>query len=66
MTVIQGRAPLGNARDIGFSLTGPISWAGRAAQVDATVKTVQECHHTIMEAVVEKRTKARGQDIPME
>ena len=34
--------PLGSARDVGFSLTGPVSWAGRAAQVEVTINTVQE------------------------
>ena len=34
--------PFGSARDIRFSLTGPVNWAGRMAWVEATVNTVQE------------------------
>ena len=56
--------PLGYARDVGFSLMGLISWAGRTAEVVATVNTVQEGHQAISEAVVEKRTKARGPGHP--
>ena len=56
--------PLGNARDVGLSLVGPISWASRAAQVAATVNTVQEGHWAIAEVVVERRTKARGPGHP--
>ena len=52
--------PLGNARDVGFSLTGPINWAGREAQVETMVSTVQEGHQATADAVVEKRIKARG------
>ena len=55
---------LESARDVGFSLTGLTSWASRAAQVEATICTVQEGHHAIAEAVVEKRTKARGPGHP--
>ena len=58
--------PLGNARDVRFSLRGPINWAGRTAMVEATINTVQEGHQSTVDAVVEKRNKARGQDIPME
>ena len=36
--------PFGSARDIRFSLTGSVNWAGRLAQVEATVNTVQEGH----------------------
>ena len=52
--------PLEGARDVGFSLMGPTSWAGRAAQVEATVSTVQDGSHATTEAVIEKRTKAWG------
>ena len=52
--------PLGNARDVGFSLMGPINWTGRTAHVEATINTVQEGFQTTADAVVKKRTKARG------
>ena len=55
---------MGNARDIGFSLKGPISWAGGAAQVEVTLNTVQEGCPAIADAIVEKRTKARGPGHP--
>ena len=58
--------PLGGARDVGFSLMGPTSWAGRADQVEVTVSTMQEGHCAIAEAVIEKRTKQGAQDIPIE
>ena len=58
--------PLRNARDVEFSFTGPVNWAGRTAQVEATVNTVQEGYWTIADTVVEKRTKARGQETPGE
>ena len=56
--------PLEGARDVGFCLMDPTSWAGRTAQVEATVGTVQEGHHAIAEAVIENRTKARGPGCP--
>ena len=51
--------PLGSTRDIGLSLTGPISWAGRAVQVEATQSTVWEGCWAIEE-------KEQRQGIPME
>ena len=33
-----------SSSDIGFSLTGPVNWAGRTEQVEVTVNTVQEAH----------------------
>ena len=63
MIITQGRAPLRSTRDVGFSMMGPTSWAGRAAQVEVTVNTVQEGHWAIA-AVVEMRTKARGPGHP--
>ena len=62
--MLQEGLPLGNARDVGFSLVGPINWAGRTAYVEATVNTVQDGHKAIADAVVEKRTKARGPGHP--
>ena len=43
---------------------GPINWAGRTAYVEATVNTVQEGNQSIVNAVVEKRTKAWGPGYP--
>ena len=52
--------PLGNARNVRFSLTGPINWSGGTVQVKVTVNTAQEGCHAIADAFVEKRAKARG------
>ena len=52
------------ARNIEFGLGGPFNWAGRPTQIEALRKTVQEGHHTIIEAVVEKKMKARGPGQP--
>ena len=57
---------LGNTRDVRFSFIGPINWAIRTAQVEATVNTVQEGWQAIADAVVEKIFKTRGQDVPVE
>ena len=48
------------ARDVKFCLGGPFSWARRSVQIEASRKTMQEGHHAILEAVVEKKTKVRG------
>ena len=50
--------PYTSARDVGFSLTGLINWAGRTAQVEATTNTVQEGHQAIVDTVMEKKTRA--------
>ena len=55
---------MGSTRDIGFSLMGPTNWVSRAAQLEVTINTVQKGYHAIAEAVVEKRTKARGPGHP--
>ena len=55
---------MGNASGVRFSLTGSVNWAGRMAQVEVTVNTIQEGHQAIVDAVVEKRTKARGPGFP--
>ena len=52
--------PLSNAREVGFSLASPVNWAGREAQVELMVSTVQEGCRAITDAFVEKRTKASG------
>ena len=57
---------LGDARDVGFHLGGPVNWASREAQVEMMVSIVQEGHWAIPDAIVEKRTKARGPGCPME
>ena len=56
--------PHREARDIAFSMAGPVIWARRQAQVKMAVSTVQEGHWTIADAVVEKRTKAQGPGDP--
>ena len=48
------------ARDVRFALGGPFNWARRSAQIEASRKTMQEGHCTILEDVVEKKMKARG------
>ena len=58
--------PLGNTRDVGFSLMDPINWAGRSAHVETTINTLQEGCKDIADAVVENRTKARGPGHPRE
>ena len=55
---------MGTARDIRFSLTGPINWAGTTTQVEVIINSVQKGHQVILDAVVEKRTKARGPGHP--
>ena len=52
--------PYNRKRDVEFGLGGPFNWAGRPTQIEALRKTVQESHHTIAEAVVEKKTKDKG------
>ena len=49
--------------DVEFCLGGPFNWAWRSVQIEALRKTVQESHRAILEAVVEKTTKARGQGL---
>ena len=56
--------PLGNARDAGFSLTAPVNLARRMVQVEVTVNTIKEGCWAIADAVVEKRTKAKGPGCP--
>ena len=62
--MITQRGKNGNARYFRFSLTGPVNWAGRVAQVEVTVHTMQEGCWDIADAVMEKRTKDGGQDTP--
>ena len=53
-----------NAQDIELSLRDPVSWTGRAAQVEVTVNTVWEGCQAIVDAVMEKKIKARGPGQP--
>ena len=52
--------PYHRARNVEFDLGVPFNWAGRSVQIEALRKTMQEGHHAILEAVVEKKMKARG------
>ena len=56
--------PYHRTRNVEFGLGGQISWAGRPTQIEASRKTVQEGHHAIIEAVVERKMKARGPEWP--
>ena len=56
--------PYCRARNIEFGMGGLFNWAGRPTQIEALRKTVQEGCHTINEAVVEKKMKARGPGQP--
>ena len=56
--------PYHRARDVKFGLGSPFNWDGRSAQLKALRKTMQEGHHTILEAVMEKKRKARGPEQP--
>ena len=56
--------PFGSARHIRFSLTGPVNWARRMVQVEAIVNTAQKGHQAIMDAMMEKKTKASGPRCP--
>ena len=49
-----------NAQDVKLSLRGPVTWAGRTSQVEATLHTIQEGHRAMVHAVMEKKTKTRG------
>ena len=40
--------PIGDARDVGFHLGGPVNWARREDQVEMTASTVQEGHWAIV------------------
>ena len=62
--MLKERLSLGDARDVGFCLGGPVNWAGREAQGEKMVITVQEGCQAIADAVVEKKTMARGPGQP--
>ena len=44
--------PLGDARDVGFCLGSPVNCAGREAQVEMMVSTVQEGHWAIADTIM--------------
>ena len=48
-----------SAQDVELGMRGPVNWASRTARVETTVNTVQEGHRAIMDAIMEKKTKAR-------
>ena len=50
--------PYHRARNVELSLTGPLT--GRSVYMEVSRETIQEGCHTILEAVVEKKMKARG------
>ena len=56
--------PYHRARNIEFGLGGPFNWAWRPAQIEALKTSMQEGHHTITKAVVERKMKARGPGWP--
>ena len=56
--------PLGDSRDVGFHLGSPVNLAGGETQVEMMVSSIWEGHQAITDAVVEKRTKARGPGCP--
>ena len=60
--------PYCKARNVEFGLGDPFNWAGRSVQIEALTlkKTIPECHHAILKAVVEKKTRARGPGWPWE
>ena len=51
---------LDDARDVGFHFGSPVNRARREAQVETVVSAVQVGHWAIKDAIMKKRTKARG------
>ena len=51
--------PYHRARYVEFCLGCPFNWVRGPAQIEASIKIVQEGCHVIIEALVEKKTKAR-------
>ena len=49
-----------NAQDVELSLRGPVSLAGRTLQVEMTINTMEEDPQAIVNAIMEKKTQARG------
>ena len=56
--------PYRSAKDVESSFRVPVYWARRTLQVEASSNTVQEGHWAIVDAVMEKKTKARGPGCP--
>ena len=44
--------PLGDARDVGFHVPGPVNWAGREAQVEMTV-SMKHCTARSCQAIAD-------------
>ena len=59
-TFPEWRTFLSRVKDIEFCLEGPCKWAGILAQMERTVKTVQGGCWAMMNAITERKTKARG------
>ena len=53
-----------NAKDVELGLRGPVNSAGRTAQVEVTVNTIQEGSRAIADAIMEKEMIARGPGHP--
>ena len=51
-------------KDFELGLRGLFNWAGKPAQIEVTVNTMQEDHWAIVDSVMEKTTKARGPGCP--
>ena len=49
-----------SAEDVELGLRGPVNWAVRTVQVEAIINTIQEGCQVMMDAVMEKKTMARG------
>ena len=53
------RLPYCWARNVQFGLGDPFNMARRSMQIEVSRKTVQEGHHAILKAEVEKKMKTR-------
>ena len=61
---LKERLPHTEARDIAFSMAGPLIWAGRQTQMKMAVDMVQEGCWAFADAVVEKRMETWGSGHP--
>ena len=53
-----------NGWDVDLGLSGPVSWAGRIAQVEATITIIQEGCQAITDTIMEMKVKSRGPGCP--
>ena len=53
-----------DAQGIEHSLMDSVTWAGRTAQVELTVNTIQEGHRAIADTILEKEMRATGPGHP--